>query len=68
MKKYSLEKFKERKKNKKMVKLTVVTTIAIIVLIIVALYMANRNFSSFVDTYILRKEIYKENGDKEEKQ
>ncbi len=57
MKKYSLEKFKERKKNKKMVKLTVVTTIAIIVLIIVALYMANRNFSSFVDTYILRKEI-----------
>ena len=33
MKKYSLEKFKERKKNKKMVKLTVVTTIGIIVLI-----------------------------------
>ena len=57
MKKYSLEKFKERKKNKRMVKLTVVTTIAIIVLVFAALYMANKNFRSFIDTYILRKEI-----------
>lgn len=62
MKKYSLEKFKEKRKNKKMFKLTVVTAIAVVVLIFIALYIANKNFKSFVDTYILRKEISEKNA------
>lgn len=62
MKKYSLEKFKEKRKNKKMFKLTVITGIAITVLIIFALYIANKEFRSFIDTYILRKEISEENA------
>lgn len=62
MKKYSLDKFKEHRKNKKMTKLTIITTITIFVLIIVALYMANPGFRSFIDTYILRKEISEENA------
>lgn len=62
MKKYSLEKFKEKRKNKKMAKLTIITLIAICILVLVALYMANKNFRSFIDTYILRKEISEENA------
>ena len=62
MKKYSLEKFKESKKNKKMIKSTIVITIATVILIIVSLYLAHRGFRSFVDTYILRKEISEENA------
>lgn len=57
MKKYSLEKFKERKKNRKMIKITAITMVCIVVLVVVALYMANNTFSSFIDTYVLRKEI-----------
>lgn len=62
MKKYSLEKFKEKRKNKKIAKLTIITLISICILVIVALYMANKNFRSFIDTYILRKEISEENA------
>lgn len=62
MKKYSLEKFKENKKNKKMIKLTAAVIAATVVLIIVSLYLAHRGFRSFVDTYILRKEISEENA------
>ena len=62
MKKYSLEKFKENKKNKKMIKFTVVVIIATVILIIVSLYLAHRGFRSFVDTYILKKEISEENA------
>lgn len=62
MKKYSLDKFKEHRKNKEMKKLTIITTITILVLIILALYMANPTFRSFIDTYILRKEISEENA------
>jgi len=62
MKKYSLEKFKEKRRNKKMTTLTVITLIAILLLIIISLYMANREFRSFIDKYILRKEIYEENA------
>lgn len=57
MKKYSLEKFKERRKNRKMFKFTIITLIAILILIFVALYMANKSFNSFIDTYIFRKRI-----------
>ena len=57
MKKYSLDKFKERRKNKRMLKITIITVIAIFVLVFVALYMANSSFNSFIDTYILRKRI-----------
>lgn len=57
MKKYSLDKFKERRKNRKMIKFTIITLIAIIILVFIALYMANKNFSSFIDTYILKKRI-----------
>ena len=57
MKKYSLDKFKERRKNKRMLKITIITVIAIFVLVFVALYMANSSFNSFIDTYIFRKKI-----------
>ena len=57
MKKYSLDKFKERRKNKRMLKITIITLIAIVVLVFIALYMANKSFNSFLDTYILRKRI-----------
>ena len=57
MKKYSLDKFKERRKNKRMLKITIITLIAIVVLVFIALYMANKSFNSFIDTYILRKRI-----------
>ena len=57
MKKYSLDKFKERKKNRKMIKFTIITLIAIIILVFIALYMANKSFNSFIDTYILKKRI-----------
>lgn len=57
MKKYSLDKFKERRKNRKMIKFTIITLIAIIILVFIALYMANKSFSSFIDTYILKKRI-----------
>lgn len=57
MKKYSLDKFKERRKNKRMLKITIITVIAIFVLVFVALYMANSSFNSFIDTYIFRKRI-----------
>ncbi len=60
MKKYSLEKFKENKKNKRMTIVTIITIIAIIILIIAALYMANKEFRSLIDRYILRKEILEE--------
>lgn len=60
MKKYSLEKFKEKKKHKKMTKITIIIIIAIIVLIIVALYMANRQFRDFIDTYIIKRTITEE--------
>lgn len=62
MKKYSLEKFKERKKHKKMTKITIIIILAVILLILVALYMANRQFRTFIDTYILRKSITEENA------
>lgn len=62
MKKYSLETFKERKKHKKMVNITIVTVIAVAVLVIVSLYIANRNFRTFIDTYLLRKQISEENA------
>lgn len=62
MKKYSLETFKERKKRKKVFNLTIVTLIAVVVLIIASLYIANREFRTFVDTYLLRKEISEENA------
>lgn len=57
MKKYSLDKFKERRKNKKIFKITIITLIAIVILVFIALYMANKSFNSFIDTYILRKRI-----------
>lgn len=57
MKKYSLETFKERKKHKKMVNITIIVFIAVIVLVIASLYIANRGFRTFVDKYLLRKEI-----------
>lgn len=57
MKKYSLEKFKERRKNRKVIKFTIITLIAIIILVFIALYMANKSFNSFIDTYILKKKI-----------
>lgn len=57
MKKYSLEKFKERRKNRKVIKFTIITLIAIIILVFIALYMANKSFNSFIDTYILKKRI-----------
>lgn len=57
MKKYSLDKFKERRKNRKMIKFTIITLIAIIILVFIALYMANKSFNSFIDTYILKKRI-----------
>ena len=57
MKKYSLDKFKERRKNKRMLKITIITVIAIVVVVFIALYMANKSFNSFIDTYILRKRI-----------
>ena len=57
MKKYSLERFKERRKNRKMFKFTIITLIAILILIFIALYMANKSFNSFIDTYIFRKRI-----------
>ena len=57
MKKYSLEKFKERRKNRKVIKFTIITLIAIIILVFIALYMANKSFNSFIDTYIFRKRI-----------
>ena len=57
MKKYSLEKFKERRKNRKVIKFTIITMIAIIILVFIALYMANKSFNSFIDTYILKKRI-----------
>lgn len=62
MKKYSLDKFKEQRKNKRTAKLTIITIVAISILVILALYMANSNFRSFVDTYILKKEISEENA------
>ena len=62
MKKYSFEKFKENKKNKRMIKTTTIVLIAIVVLIFASLYLANRQFRSFVDTYIFRKEISEENA------
>ncbi len=61
MKKYSLEKYKENKKNKKMTKVTVITLLAIAILVIVALYMANNEFRTTVDRYVLRKEVLEEN-------
>lgn len=57
MKKYSLEKFKERRKNRKVIKFTIITLIAIIILVFIALYMANKSFNLFIDTYILKKRI-----------
>lgn len=57
MKKYSLDKFKERRKNRKVIKFTIITLIAIIILVFIALYMANKSFNSFIDTYILKKRI-----------
>ncbi len=65
MKKYSLEKYKEEKEkkqknNKRMTKITIITIIAIIVLIISALYIANKEFRTTIDRYILRKEILEE--------
>lgn len=62
MKKYSLEKFKENKKHKRMTAITITIILAVVVLIFTALYMANRQFRSFIDTYILRKEISEENA------
>ena len=57
MKKYSLDKFKERRKNRKVIKFTIITLIAIIILVFIALYMANKSFNLFIDTYILKKRI-----------
>lgn len=62
MNKYSLEKFKEKRKNKKMFKLTIITILILIALIIVALYIANPSVRTFIDRYILRKEITEENS------
>lgn len=62
MKKYSLERFKEEKKNKRMYKFTAVIIVVTLVLIIVSLYIAHQGFRSFVDTYILKKEISEENA------
>ena len=44
-------------KYKRMLKITIITLIAIVVLVFIALYMANKSFNSFIDTYILRKRI-----------
>ena len=57
MKKYSLDKFKDRRKNRKVIKFTIITLIAIIILVFIALYMANKSFNLFIDTYILKKRI-----------
>ena len=57
MKKYSLDKFKERRKNRRVIKFTIITLIAIIILVFIALYMANKSFNLFIDTYILKKRI-----------
>ena len=57
MKKYSLDKFNERRKNRKVIKFTIITLIAIIILVFIALYMANKSFNLFIDTYILKKRI-----------
>lgn len=62
MEKYSLETFKERKKHQRMVHITTITVILVIVLIIASLYIANRDFRGFIDTYILRKVISEENA------
>lgn len=62
MNKYSLEKFKEKRKNKKMFNITIITLLILAVLIIIALYIANRNVRTFMDRYILRKEITEENA------
>ncbi len=62
MKKYSLEKFKEKKKNKRMTKYSLVVLAAVVILIIVSLYIANKGFRSFIDTYILRREVRESNS------
>lgn len=61
MKKYSLEKFKEKQKNKRMFKYSLIIIIAVLVLVIVSLYIANKPFKSFIDTYILRREVRENN-------
>ena len=62
MNKYSLEKFKEKRKNRKMFNITIITLLILVVLIIIALYIGNRNVRTFMDRYILRKEITEENA------
>lgn len=57
MKKYSLEKFKEKRKKKKIFNITIITSIILIIITIIALYIANKNVKTFIDTYILKKEI-----------
>lgn len=63
MKKYSLEKFKEKKKNKRMFKYSALVIAAVIVLIIISLYIANKGVKSFIDTYILRREVREANSE-----
>lgn len=62
MKKYSLEKFKEKRKNKKVLNITIITTVVLTILIIIALYIANRSFRTFIDKYLLRKELTEKNA------
>lgn len=61
MKKYSLEKFKEKQKNKRMFKYSLIIIIAVLLLIIFSLYIANKPFKSFINTYILRREVREAN-------
>ena len=62
MKQYSLEKFKEKQKNRRMFKYSLIILIAVFILIITSLYIANKSFKSFIDTYILRREVRETNS------
>ena len=62
MKKYSLEKFKEKQKNKRMFKYSLCILVVVFILIITSLYIANKDFKSFIDTYILRREVRESNS------
>lgn len=66
MKKYSFKKFleyknEEKKKNRSLI-LGLIFLSFIAVIILIALYIGNSDFRSFVDVYILRKEVYENNA------
>ncbi len=65
MKKYSFKKFTElknkQKKKNRSIKFATILLIIIVIITIFALYIGNNSFKSFIDVYILRKEIYENN-------